>query len=307
MNSRLRLYSLVILFSIAGAANLPAAQITIDSDDQFTYACHLMEKQEYGRAAGEFERLIYFFPEDKTVPEARYLIGLCHLKAKDFESARKVCFDLYKDFPDSLVGGKALLLMGETYYLQGAMDEADRYFRMVIERFPESDLQNRALYRQGWARMKVDRFKEASRTFKQIDRKSPLYPSALTLSDKSMEAEALPYKDPVAAGVMAGALPGLGHAYCERYKDGMVALLLNGLFIWAAYESFDNDHEVLGGILSFLELGWYSGNIYSAINCAHKHNRAVRNKYRNDLQDRFDLSLFTNGESELGLALRIDF
>jgi hypothetical protein len=29
----------------------------------------------------------------------------------------------------------------------------------------------------------------------------------------------------------------------------------------------------LGGILTFFELGLYSGNIYSAVNCAHKYNK----------------------------------
>jgi len=307
MNRWFRLLLLGFFLGLANPGNLPAAQITIDSVAQFTYARHLVEKKAYTRAITEFERLIYFFPEDELVPEAGYFIGLCLFKNKAFEEARKICFDLYRDFPASVVGGKALLLIGETYYTQRALPEAERYFKMVIERYPDSDFRNRAVYRLGWIRMQADQWRESSKTFAQVDRESPLYPSAAELSERSLGGEALPYKSPTTAGVMAGVLPGLGHAYCNRYKDGAVAFFLNGLFIWAAYESFDNDHEVLGGILTFLELGWYSGNIYSAVNCAHKHNRAARDKYRQGLKDRFDLSLFTTGERDLGLVFKCEF
>ncbi len=307
MNRWLSLLVLGSLLCLANPGNLLSAQITIDSEAQFTFARHLMEKKAYTRAITEFERLIYFFPEDQLVPEAGYFIGLCHFKNKAFEEARKICLDLYRDFPKRALGGKALFLIGETYYTQRALPEAERYFKMVIERYPDSDLRNRAVYRLGWSRMQGDQWREAADTFAKVDRKCPLSPSAADLSERSLQGEALPGKSPTTAGITAGVLPGLGHAYCGRYKDGVVAFLLNGLFIWAAYESFDNDHEVLGGILTFLELGWYSGNIYSAVNCAHKHNRAVRNKYRQGLKDHLDLSLFTTGERDLGLVLKYAF
>ncbi|MFZ7113184.1 MAG: tetratricopeptide repeat protein [Desulfatiglandales bacterium] len=284
-----------------------AAQITIESEEQFAYACTLMEREAYDRAVDEFERFTYFFADDEKVPEARYMMGLCRFRAGQYEAAREICLDLQRDFPTSPIGGKALILMGETYYAQGAFAEADRYFKMVVERFPGLEIKNGALYRLGWSRMQRDQWCEASETFKEVSPESPLFTSAKRLSEESRLGEELPYKVPAAAGVMAGVLPGLGHAYCERYKDGLVALLLNGLFIWAAYESFEQDQEVLGGILTFLELGWYTGNIYSAVNCAHKHNRAVRNKYRQSLLDRFDLSLFSMGGRDLGLALRLEF
>ncbi|MBW1888502.1 MAG: hypothetical protein JRI52_09165 [Deltaproteobacteria bacterium] len=155
--------------------------------------------------------------------------------------------------------------------------------------------------------MRKDRWQEASEAFKVVEEKSPLYASSQDLSLKSLKGETLPRKDPTSAGILAAILPGLGHVYGERYRDGMVAFLLNGLFIWAAVESFDQDHDVLGGILTFLEAGWYSGNIYSAVNCAHKYNRKIRNEYRKGLPDQLDLNLFTTREGHLGLALKFDF
>ena len=282
------------------------AQITIDSDEQFRFAEQTMEKGDYLRAVVEFERFLQFFPEDKRVPNARLLIARCYMKAKDYESARKVLNEVMKDYAGTLVGGKALFLMGECYYEQGLYEEAERYFRGVVAAYPELELRNNAVYRIGWIQMQTGKWHEASETFKNVGAGSPLFSNAQDLSTKSLSAELLPYKDPTTAGALS-VVPGLGHAYCERYKDGLVAFLLNGLFIWATIEAFHEDQEVLGGILGFVELGLYSGTIYSAVNSAHKHNRKLKNDFLQGLPEAVDLNIFATREGRIGLALKFTF
>ena len=284
-----------------------SAEITIQSDEQFDFAEQALQKGEYQRAITEFERFIHFFAGDEKVPKARYLIGISHLKAKGYAEARNVFEEIMKIYPDKPIAGEALFMIGESYYKQGVFEEAERYFQQVIDLHPLPEMKNRAIYRIGWSRMQTGRWREASENFKGVERGSRLYPSAGDLSEKSLKGEALPYKAPATAGVMAALVPGLGHAYCERYKDAVVAFLLNGLFIWAAYESFDEDHEALGAILSFVELGWYSGNIYSAVNCAHKYNRNVKNNFLRTMADDLDVGLLTTRQGHLGLALQIHF
>jgi outer membrane protein assembly factor BamD (BamD/ComL family) len=287
--------------------SLVAAEIILKSEDQFVFALETMNRKDYLRAVAEFERFVHFFPEDDKVPRARLLIGICYLKARDFESARTALLAVHDTYAGTLTAGKALFWIGESYFRQKVPVEAERYFIMVIENYPEPELKNAALYRLGWSRMQSGRWQEASETFNRVDSQSALFDSSRHLAMKSLEGETLPYKNPTTAGVMAAILPGLGHAYCERYRDGLVAFLLNGLFIWAAVEAFDENHDVLGGILLFVEAGWYAGNIYSAVNCAHKHNRHVKNQYLRMLPDRLDLNLFTSGRGHYGLVLKVDF
>jgi hypothetical protein len=40
-------------------------------------------------------------------------------------------------------------------------------------------------------------------------------------------------------------------------------------------------------VLGFFEAGWYSGNLYSAVNGAHKHNRSADEALLQDLEQRF--------------------
>jgi tol-pal system protein YbgF len=294
----------ILLLCVSSA--LPG-QLIIDSDEQFDFAQNYMKKGEFGRAINEFERFIYFFPKDRRVSQARHLIGVCYLKGGRYKDARKVFLRTVGDDPKSPFAGKALFLIGESYYEQGATNEAQYYFGQVLERYPSRKLENAARYRLGWTRMQENRWREASEDFKKVKRGSLLYDSAKSLSAASLKGELLPYKDPVYAGIMAGILPGLGHAYVSRYKDAIVAFLLNGLFIWATIESFNQGHNVLGGILAFFEIGWYSGNIYSAVNVTHKYNRKVRDDFRKRLIDRLDVHLITSKKWPEGLALTIRF
>lgn len=281
--------------------------LVISSDDQFEYSRSLMERARYDRAIAEFERFIHFFPEDAKIPAARYLVGLCHLNAGHYAAARAVLEQLMEDEPGSPPAVKALFLLGESFYRQGIMEEARIRFRALLKQSPPPALRNAALYRLGWCGLRDHSWKDAARILQKVESASRYYPSARDLARRALEGESLAYKNPATAGVLAGILPGLGHSYVGRHKDGAVALLLNGLFIWAALESFHQDHEVLGGILSFLEIGWYSGNIYSAVNASHKLNRKLRSDFLDSLDDSLDLRLLGGLRGDLGLALTFRF
>jgi len=284
-----------------------AEQRVIDSEEQFNFAHSYMEKGQYQRAIAEFDRFIHFFPDDRRVPLARHLIGVCYLEDGRYSEARKAFYPAIEKGPDSPFAGKALFLTGESYYREGNFDNAAAFFGEVAKTAPSSQMENAAYYRLGWTRMQENRWREASDDFGKVARGDPLYPNAARLEDESLKGELLPYKDPVCAGVMAGILPGLGHVYVSRYKDALVAFLLNGLFIWATIESFHQDHNVLGGILAFFEAGWYAGNIYSAVNVTHKWNKKVRDDFRKGFIDGLDLHLLTSGKGPAGLALTVRF
>lgn len=296
----------LFIFILWSPTTLLADQIVIDSNKQFQFALETLELRDYQRAVVEFERFIHFFPESEKVPRARYLIGAAYLKGNQFEAARTVLYEVHETYAHKLLGGKALLLIGESYYAQGISEEAGFYFKRVIQEYPLPELQNPAQYRLAWSRIQLNQWQEASETFKLVEKNSPLYPSALDLAEMSLQGEQLSYKSPTTAGVLA-IIPGLGHAYLGRYKDGFVALLLNGLTIWAAVEAFDEDLDVLGGLLVALSVGWYSGNIYSAVNGAHKYNRKIRDDFRLNLPDEFDIEYSRTRTAPIGLSFKIEF
>jgi len=62
---------------------------------------------------------------------------------------------------------------------------------------------------------------------------------------------------------------------------------------------------VLGGILVFFEAGWYGGNIYNAMNGAHKFNRDRREEETQRLRERFGVTLgLRDGAPAVGVNVR---
>lgn len=279
-------------------------RIVLDSEKQMEFVRYYMEREEYDRAAQELERLTYFFPDDPLVPEARYMTGWCYLKLQRFDRARKILWEVYESYNPLPPSGRTLYLIGESYRLQGLAKEAVYYFERVQKEFSEAEIADEARYRLGWMNMEAGNWHEASRSFQTVRKESHLRDKALSLAESSLDGLALPRKSPAAAGLMAGVLPGLGHAYCGRYHDAAVSLILNGTFAWAAFEAFDNDLEVLGGILGFLGLSFYSGNIYSAVNCAHKYNEHAKRGFLKSLHEH--LGVYSSGKG-LGLGLHFRF
>jgi hypothetical protein len=132
----------------------------------------------------------------------------------------------------------------------------------------------------------------AREAFAALPQESPFYPPAKLYADGLGRMDSLPRKSPVLSGTLAAVLPGAGHLYAERPRDALVSFLLNGSFIWAAVELFRNNNNVAGGVVAFFELGWYGGNIYSAVGSAHKYNKRIEDEFLQGLKDKSGISLY---------------
>jgi hypothetical protein len=78
--------------------------------------------------------------------------------------------------------------------------------------------------------------------------------------------------------------------------------------MYAAYEAFDNDNNALGGIITLVELGFYTGNIYGAVSSAHKYNRTKTGQFIQKLRKNHKVN-FSAGFNAKGFcaALRLPF
>ncbi len=278
-----------LLFSTESPAQ--TKQIVVDSATQFEYCQSLMKEGKYETAFFELERFIHFFPDDARVPLADLQRGMCRLKSRRFDDAIDIFLKIIDSGRTAEITAQALLLLSESYYLQGVFTEAEYYLNKIIHDLPGSDYVDTARYRLGWTLLQQGRWQEASAAFRHVEEGGSFYESARELETQSLRGNDLPQKKPMVAGVLAALLPGAGHAYVSRYRDALTAFVVNGLFVWATMESFHQDHDVLGGILAAVELGWYSGNIYSAVNSANKYNQKVRRDYVKGLKDRFDIAV----------------
>ncbi|MBW2644832.1 MAG: tetratricopeptide repeat protein [Deltaproteobacteria bacterium] len=286
--------SFVCFFPLSASAE---PVLTIDADRQFEFAEHYFRAGEYYKAIGEYERFIHFCPEDVRVEAAMYNIGLSYFNGEKFQEAIDAFNALLAKFPSTDFRTKAQFKISECLVRLNGQLQAIGYLNDITATAEYKDISDEAYYRRGWIYLEMDRWEEAEESFDLISQKNRDKYRLKTLSREMSKKKDLKTKSPTIAGMLA-IIPGAGHLYCGRYKDATVTLILNSAMIYAAYEAFDEGHDVLGGIITFFELGFYSGNIYSAVNCAHKYNKGIKNRFLDYLRENSRIKVGLNSNQK---------
>jgi len=282
---------------ISPAHSYADQEIVIDPERQFQFAEHYFQNGEYYRAIGEYKRFIYFFPLSDKVELARYKIALSFLNGEQYAEAIKAFDELIEDYKNTEYALKSYLKISRAYILLKRYDAALIGIKNLITIAPNKETKNEAYYQGGWVYLEMGLWEKAQKYFEEIsvqNRKKYNLKELLIGLDRKLP---LKRKNPTTAGLLA-IIPGAGHLYCERKKDALISFLLNGAMIYAAYEAFDHDLDVIGGIITFFELGFYSGNIYSAVSSAHKYNRDEKSKFLDYLKKNTKINLSMNNTNQ---------
>lgn len=265
--------------------------IYIDESTQMGLADHFFQEAEYERAITEYKRFLFFFPKSPRVEEALFKVAQSYFNGKRWDDAIFACEQLLRRFPETFFKDKAFFLMGLSFRDKKDYPQARYFFDKAKTITGEWAFRDEAQKQIAFTFLREEKWKEAAWAFRQMDPQSPLRARSEILAQGLDKIHEVPQKSPELAGVLAALLPGAGHLYVQRYRDATIAFLLNGAFIWAMIESFERKSYVVGGILAFFELGWYSGNIYSAVSSAHKYNRQQRKDYLDRLERQSHLSV----------------
>jgi len=236
------------------------------------FAEALFHDGDYFRAITEYKRFLFLYPSDMRAGRVQLQIGLSYQRGQQWEDARKTFEEIAQHHPEADIGAEAAYRVGETSFEQGRYVQAIADLRPVAERYRHTPIGERARYLLGWSYLRARQWPEASQTFATIDATSPLFSSSRALADAARAGEELPRKSPALAGLMSAVIPGTGHFYTGRWRDGTVALLLNGAFLAAGLEAVSAGNEAAAGLLLFFEAAWYSGAVYGAVNAAQKYN-----------------------------------
>lgn len=280
---------------------LPGAAHARETHRQsLSFADSLFAEGDYYRAITEYKRFLFLSPGDPQAPRAELAIGRSYLAGSRWSQAEAALRRVERDFPGSPQAGRAALLLAEIPFRRGDYPLARSRLQLLLHSFAADPVKNKARSLLPWTLIEENRFAEARREL--LARGTP--------GDRQLAAalpplERLPRKSPLLAGTLSAVLPGAGQLYAGRPRDAVLALALNGAFIAGAWQSFHNGEQVVGGILLFFEAGWYSGNIYNAVNSTYKLNRDRREAAKERLRQRFGLGLIpARGGAELGVRLK---
>jgi tetratricopeptide (TPR) repeat protein len=288
------IFSLFIvgILLLAGIADAFEA-LTIDADNQYRFAQSRLDANAFDEAIAEFNRFIHFFPDDPRIPRARFQTGVAHYRAGRFLAAAAVFDRQTRNYEGLPLQNEAFFMLSRSHADQGMTEQALLDLHNLLAVTTNADVIDRAHYEKGWLHVEQGQWQLADRAFDAIASANRDRYRIVELRHSLTAHDEIQTKNPTLAGTFS-IVPGGGQLYCNRYRDAMTAFLINAGLILAAWEAFDNDLPALGGVITFVEFGFYAGNIYGAVSSAHKFNR--------DRMDAFKSRLKRNKSMPLSLA-----
>lgn len=297
----------IFLFSPA-SGSCAGPPLVIDPEKQFEYAEKLFRSGDYPEAVGEYKRFVHFFPDHELAEQAQFQIGMSHFKNRGYGKAVKAFTDLIDTYRDTDLSFQSYMRISRCHLMLNAPAPAILALHNLTSLSTDTDIRDEAFYRLGWIYIETGDWQKAGSTFKKISSTNRLKFDLEAITDDLARRDVLiSKKKPALAGFLS-IVPGAGYLYCERKKDALIAFAANGILAYAAYESFDNDLDALGGIISFLGFGFYAGNIYGATTSAHKYNQSRTRQFIDRLKRKVRVDLYSDVKSRgVMLSLRYRF
>ncbi|MGM0403702.1 MAG: tetratricopeptide repeat protein, partial [Thermodesulfobacteriota bacterium] len=241
------------------------------------------QQGDYETAISEFARFMHFYPRDERFPEALFTTGMSYFNQERFGKAVDVFDRVISRFGHTDYAVESAFMAAQCDMRLNDDDAAlHRLNALTHERF-DPDVQDRAFYQMGWLFLERRDPASAGRAFDAVSEASRGIFGTDDLMDRLKDLERLPTKSPMAAGILS-IMPGGGYLYTNRIQDAFISFVFIAAGAGAAWESFDNDLNVIGSIAAIVTLGFYSGSVYGSINAAHKYNARAYDNFIYDLK-----------------------
>lgn len=279
----------VILFHALVQQTLAQAPFREDPEKVLGFANSLYKEQDYYRAISEYRAFLFLFPGNPKGAEARFFLAKAHQALGHWSDALKGFETLTKSQPISIPwSAEAALEAGKTLIMAGRPLLAARRLKRLAALPQWMEIRTRALLLAARAYLGARRWDKAIELLEEIGPGDPLSSEGLDLKEAiRKELRSSRKKNPLVARGLSALLPGLGHLYVGRPKEAVVSFLLNSASIAGAVWAIEEGYYVTGGILSFMEIGWYIGGISSAAQYAKDHNLQVERKWLRTIDRRF--------------------
>lgn len=245
------------------------------------FADFLYEQGDYLRAAGEYQRYLFYQPQESE--QIHYRIGLCYRFSGKTKQAIQNFERLLRTDPGSQFASRAYYQIGATYFLMEEFEQSAQFLRETLPHIVDARQHAEAQQLIGLSYLRQKQWSEAGEVFKVL-RESDIVPvgeKAAVYHTYAEQGAHLPSRSPFLAGFFSTIVPGSGRLYTGRFADALTSLLTVGVMGWQAYDGFSRDGISSTKGWTFGTIGgiFYFGNIYGSVISARVYNRHVENEF----------------------------
>jgi tetratricopeptide (TPR) repeat protein len=213
----------------------------------------------YYAAITEYKRYLFFAPDSDQNRVITYKIGLAYRNDKKWNEAVDE-FRKLSNFSDDSISYNARLQIAITYLASNQLDVAELELMRIQSFCNINSIKDKSSFFLGVCYLYKSNWVDAKENFNAFFMH---YPSTVSEKLDSLLSLACKtkYKSPVVAKWLSAFVPGLGQLYGHDYKNGMNALVLNGLLGYFVVNSIlvKQINDLLVIELALFER-YYSGN-----------------------------------------------
>ena len=264
--SHLTIVAVTLLFFIA---------ITVSaSDPALDLGDHLFALKNYDAAITEYKRFLFFNSDHPRASEAQFKIGLAYRAQEWWAEALEAMIAAVQLTTETELQAERRVELAVTLIASGAPDLALIELIKVNLQSQSAQLRQRARFLRGIAYLYQFRWEQARLVFQAYFDEIPSAAGAAAEVDALfLDALNRSQKSEKTARLLSTFLPGLGQAYAGDWKNGMNALLLNGVLGYVTLDAaIERDYD--DALISFFFLfhRYYAGNRYRAAEAAQSFN-----------------------------------
>lgn len=228
---------------------------------------HLFAQANYDAAITEYKRFLFFHPDDPRIGEVYYNIGLAY-RAQGFWSEAVTALRAATHLAtDDEAKSEYQLELAVTLIAAQDYDLARLELIKVTMRTPSAQLYRRALFLQAVASIYQFRWEDARESLRN-------YTTDERLDELFDAAADMPLKSVKFAEVLSTIFPGAGQVYAGDWRDGLNALLLNGVLGFLTVDAILDGYYVDAALFGvFIFWRYYRGNTFRAGQKAEQFNQ----------------------------------
>ena len=262
-------------FTIVAITLLFFAAVTVSaSDPALDLGDHLFALGDYDAAIMEYKRFLFFNVDDPRVDDVQFKIGLAYRAQKWWMEAAEAMIAAIQRTTETELQAERRVELAVTLIASGAYDLALVELIKVDMQSQSVRLRQRARFLRGVAYLYQFKWEQARSVFQAYFDENPSAAGAAAEIDVLfLDALNRSQKSEKAARMLSTFLPGLGQTYAGDWKNGLNALLLNGVLGYITLDAaIERDYD--DALLSFFFLfyRYYSGNRYRAVEAAQTFN-----------------------------------
>ena len=284
MNNRQKLKFAFIFFLSPLFLSVVSAETPSDyysPENVRKFADFLYEQGDYLRAVGEYQRYLFYRPQESE--EIHYRIAVCYRFGGKSAQAIQGFEALLQRYPESQYTSRIYYQIGATYFLMDQFEQSALFLHEALPHIVDTRQHAEAAQLIGLSYLQQRRWSEASEVFQGLQTSDIIRvrEKAEVYHIYAEKGAALPTRSPFLAGALSTVIPGAGRVYTGRLADALNTLFTVGLTGWQAYDGFRRDglSSAKGWTLGTLCGIFYVGNIYGSVISARVYNRHLTEEF----------------------------